>query len=61
LHQPASLLRADGPSIHPSMLGPLAVMAGAFVALFVGLTLTNMRAAIQRRRVEAARLRAGAP
>jgi heme exporter protein C len=61
LHQPASLLRADGPSIHPSMLGPLAVMAGAFVALFVGLTLTNMRTAIQRRRVEAARLRAGAP
>jgi hypothetical protein len=36
-------------------------MAGAFVALFVGLTLTNMRTAIQRRRVEAARLRAGAP
>ncbi|HRP11227.1 MAG TPA: cytochrome c biogenesis protein CcsA, partial [Terricaulis sp.] len=58
LHQGASILRADGPSIHASMLGPLAVMAGAFFTLFVGLTLTNMRAAIHRRRVEAARLRA---
>jgi heme exporter protein C len=61
LHQPASILRAGGPSIDSSMLGPLAVMAGAFFLLFAGLTLTNMRAAILRRRVEAARLRAGAP
>lgn len=60
LHQPASLIRADGPSIHASMLGPLAAMAGAFFTLFVGLTLTNMRAAIHRRRVEAARFKASA-
>ncbi len=57
LHQGASILRLDGPTIHPDMLGPLAVMAGAFFCLFVALTLTNMRSAIQRRRVEAARLR----
>ena len=58
LHQGASIFRAEGPSIHPSMLGPLAVNAGAFFALFAGLVLTNMRAAIHRRRVEAQRLKA---
>lgn len=60
LHQGASIFRAEGPSIHGSMLGPLALMGAAFFALFAGLTITNMRAAIQRRRVEAARLKAGA-
>jgi heme exporter protein C len=58
LHQPASLFRAGGPSIHPSMLGPLAVMAGAYLFLFAALLMANMRAAIHRRRVETARLRA---
>ncbi len=61
LHQPASILRSGGSAIHPSMMGPLFTMAGGFLCLFAGLTLTNMRAAIQRRRVEAARQRAGAP
>ncbi len=57
LHQPASILRSGGSAIHPSMMGPLFTMAGAYLALFGALTLYNMRAAIQRRRVEAARLR----
>jgi heme exporter protein C len=57
LHQGSSLLRANGPSIDPSMLAPFLIMAGAFLCLFVTLTLTNMRSAILRRRVEAARLR----
>jgi heme exporter protein C len=60
LHQPASIFRAEGPAIHASMLAPLAVMAGAYAALFGALLLLNMRAAIHRRRIEAARLRAGA-
>jgi heme exporter protein C len=57
LHQPASILRSGGAAIDPSMLGPLATMAGAYLALFAALTLYNMRAAIFRRRVEAAELR----
>ena len=57
LLQPASSLRAQGPSIHPSMLGPLFTMAGAYLMFFAGLTMANMRASIYRRRVEAARLR----
>lgn len=57
LHQPASILRAGGSSIHPSMLGPLFTMAGGFLCLFAALLMMNMRAAVFRRRVEAARLR----
>lgn len=61
LHQPASILRAEGPSVHPTMLGPLFTMTFAFFFLFGALTLMNMRTAIYRRRVEAARLRGSAP
>jgi heme exporter protein C len=51
LHQPASIVRLGGPTIDPSMLGALAVMAGAFTLLFVVLHLMAMRAEILRRRV----------
>src|SRR5690606_39522341 len=37
LHQPASVLRLDGPSIHHTMLVPLLVMAAAYMVLFVTL------------------------
>lgn len=60
LHQPASVFRPGGSTIDPTMLGPLFTMAGAYCALFGALTLMNMRAAIFRRRVEAARLRGAA-
>ena len=53
LHQPASVVRLDGPSIDASMLAPLAVMAIAFTLLFVLLHLIAMRAEILRRRVQA--------
>lgn len=57
LHQPASILRAGGAAIDASMLGPLFTMAGAFLSFFTGLLMLNMRAAVFRRRVEAARMR----
>jgi heme exporter protein C len=57
LHQPASILRAGGSAIHPSMMGPLFTMAGAYFFLFAALVQMNMRAAVHRRRVEAAELR----
>lgn len=53
LHQPASVIRLDGPTIDASMLYPLLVMALAFTCLFVVLHLKAMRAEILRRRVEA--------
>jgi len=55
LHQPSSILRAGGPSIDPSLLTPLFVMAAGFTLLFVLLHLITMRAEILRRRVQALR------
>ena len=53
LHQPASVLKLTGPSIHSSILIPLLVMGAAFAALFVTLHLAAMRNEVLRRRVEA--------
>jgi heme exporter protein C len=53
LHQPASVFRIGGPTIYPSLLRPLLVMALAFTLLFVLLHLIAMRAEILRRRVRA--------
>lgn len=52
LHQPASILRADGPTIHQSMLTPLFAMIVAYMALFVWLVLTGVRVYIIRMRLE---------
>ncbi len=57
LHQPASVARLDGPTIHPSLLWPLLTMAVAFTCLFFVLHLAAMRNEILRRRVQALRLR----
>jgi heme exporter protein C len=51
LHQPASVLRLGGTTIHPAILLPLIVMAVAFTLLFVTLHLAAMRNEIMRRRV----------
>ena len=55
LHQPASVFRLDGPTIHPSLLWPLLVMALGFTVLFLTLHLMAMRTEIYRRRVRAMR------
>lgn len=51
LHQPASVLRLGGPTIHPSMLYPLFVMAIGFTLVGIALHLAGMRTEILRRRV----------
>ena len=51
LHQPASVFRVGGPTIHPSILAPLFAMAIAFTLLFLTLHLAAMRNEILRRRV----------
>jgi len=56
LHQPASVFRLGGPTIDPSLLIPLLVMAVAFTLLFVTLHLAAMRNEILRRRVRTLRL-----
>src|SRR5205085_9025321 len=51
LHQDASVVRLDGPAIHPAILTPLLVMILAFTLLFLTLHLAAMRNEIMRRRV----------
>jgi heme exporter protein C len=56
LHQPASVFRMGGPTIDPSILRPLFVMAIAFTLLFLTLHLAAMRTEILRRRIRTLRL-----
>ncbi len=51
LHQPASVFRLGGPTIDPSMLWPLLVMALAMTLLFLALSVMAMRNEILRRRI----------
>ena len=58
LHQPASILRAEGPAIHPSMLMPLLVMFGAFLCYFLAVHIVRTRAEMTERRIRNLRLSA---
>jgi heme exporter protein C len=51
LHQPASVLRLGGSTIHPTILAPLVAMIVAFTLLFLTLHLAAMRNEIMRRRL----------
>jgi heme exporter protein C len=56
LHQPESIFRLGGPTIAPSMLWPLAIMALGFTALFVTLWLMRIRSALMAAKLRALRL-----
>lgn len=51
LHQPASVFRMEGAAIHSSMLRPLMVMWLGFIALYSGLLVARMQAALMERKV----------
>jgi heme exporter protein C len=51
LHQPASILRAGGPSIDGSMLWPLLLTVLVFKLYFVTVLLLRMRAELTARRI----------
>lgn len=51
LHQPASVMRMDGPTIDGEFLRPLLVMALAFTMLFFTLHIAAIRNEIWRRRI----------
>ncbi|MBB3562878.1 ABC-type transport system involved in cytochrome c biogenesis permease subunit [Rhizobium sp. BK512] len=51
LHQPASVLRLDGPALDIEFLRPLLTMGLAFTALFFTLLLASIRNEIWRRRL----------
>jgi heme exporter protein C len=56
LHQPATLVRLDGPAVHPSMMVPLLLMAFAYMAYFVTVLILRLRAEILARKLRAQRL-----
>jgi heme exporter protein C len=56
LHQPASVFRLGGPTIDPSMLWPLLVMAVGFMLFFAALLLVRMRTALMAAKIRALRL-----
>jgi heme exporter protein C len=53
LHQPSSLLRMDGPAIHPSMLWPLLAMALGFKFYYVTLLLLRVKSELLDARLRA--------
>ena len=56
LHQPASIMRMGGPTIDPSMLWPLLIMAVGFTTYYVTVLLWRVRAEIIERKIRALRL-----
>ena len=61
LHQPASIMRADGPAIHPSMLTPLLVMWGAYLCFFIAVHILRTRAELTDRKIRNLRLSVAEP
>lgn len=51
LHQPASILRMGGPTIHPSMLWPLLTMVVVFKLYFVTVLVLRVRLLLAERRL----------
>ena len=57
LHQPASIIRAGGPTIHESMLWPLLMMALAFKLYYLWVLVVRIRSEIVAHKIRAIRLR----
>ena len=57
LHQPASILKLSGPSIHGSMLWPLLLTIAGFMAYFATVLILRSRAALLAQRRRALQLR----
>jgi len=57
LHQPASVIKMGGPSIHPDMLWPLLIMAIAFKTYYVWVLLVRIRQELTADKVRILRLK----
>jgi len=57
LHQPASVIKMGGPSIHPDMLWPLLIMAVAFKTYYVWVLLVRIRQELTANKVRILRLK----
>jgi heme exporter protein C len=59
LHQPASLMTLSGPKVDPSMLLPLMLMIGGFMAFFATVVVMRLESELLARRIRAWRTAAG--
>jgi len=57
LHQPASVFRAGGPTIHPDMLLPLLIMTAGYMFFFSLLSLIRLETAISGRKIRVRQLK----
>jgi len=57
LHQPASVIRMDGPSIHPSMLWPLLLMAIGYTLFYLWVLIIRMDSEVTAGKIRALRQR----
>ena len=57
LHQPASVVKMDGPAIHSSMLTPLLLMAVGYTAFYFWVLFIRSRAELSANKVRALRIR----
>jgi len=57
LHQPASVVKLDGPAIHGSMLTPLLLMAVGYTAFYFWVMFVRVRAEFNDARIQALHLR----
>ncbi len=59
LHQPASLMTLSGPKIYGSMLVPLMLMIGGFMAFFITVVILRLESELLARRIRGWRTAAG--
>ncbi len=57
LHQPASVVKLDGPAIHSSMLTPLLLMAVAYTTLYIWILTIRVKAEINTSKIRALQIR----
>ena len=57
LHQPASVLKLDGPAIHSSMLIPLLLMASGYTGFYLWMLIVRVRAEFNSNKIRAIRIR----
>ena len=57
LHQPASVLKLDGPAIHSSMLIPLLLMASGYTGFYLWMLIVRVGAEFNSNKIRAIRIR----
>ena len=56
LHQPATFLKFERPSMDPSMIAPLLIMVVGFIAFYLVVLIIRLRSEIAARRIRNLRL-----